>query len=251
MKNNIPNIITLLNLLSGCVATFIAITNADYLIYAAVFIIAAAVFDFFDGFAARLLKANSELGKQLDSLADLISFGMAPAAILSMFIRQQLHLEQTIVFSDLSEKEIVLILFPFIITAFSALRLAKFNIDTRQTSSFIGMPTPANALFIISLVFIKTFDGDSNLSNLLTDTYTIIGVTLVNSYLLISPLPMFSLKFKTVAFKDNFVRYLLIFLAIVSITLISTYSLLIIMLLYIIISIINTLVAKKEVYNKI
>ncbi len=183
---HIPNFITCLNLFSGCVAVYLAFKGN----YGGAFIaiLVSAVFDFFDGFAARMLKAYSPMGKELDSLADMISFGLAPGAI---------------VFSLLTEANINewLPFLAFVIPVFSALRLAKFNIDERQTSSFIGMPTPANAIFWGGLAF--------SYSPVLTQNYwVLIILALLFSYLLVVEIPMFALKVKNLAWKDNQIQYI-------------------------------------------
>lgn len=186
MKKHIPNFITSLNLFSGCVAVFLAF-NGNYQ-GAFIAILIAAVFDFLDGFAARMLKAYSPMGKELDSLADVISFGMAPGAI---------------VFSLLNETGINewLPYLAFLIPVFSGLRLARFNIDERQTSSFIGLPTPANAIFWAGLAF-------SFSDFLVTNLWILVVFTLLFSYLLVAEIPMFSLKFKNLAWKDNQIQFL-------------------------------------------
>ena len=202
ITRHIPNIVTCCNLLSGCVASVMAFqSNYEAAI---LFIILGAVFDFFDGMLARLLDVSGPLGKELDSLADDITFGFAPSAI---------------VFSLFKEVEYPAYLQPvedyfpytaFIIAAFSALRLGKFNIDPRQSSSFIGLPTPANALFWSSLVV----GGHSFLvSESFNALYLFILVALM-SYLLIAELPMFSLKFKNLSWKDNKTSYIFLLVCI-------------------------------------
>ena len=186
MKKHIPNFITCLNLFSGCIAADLAFKgNYEGAFVAIMF---SAIFDFFDGFAARLLKAYSPMGKELDSLADMVSFGLAPGAI---------------VFSLLTETGINswLPFVGFLIPVFSGLRLAKFNIDDRQTTSFIGLPVPANAIFWAGLVYSFT----PFLMNFVWLFVILIGVF---CYFLISEIPMFSLKFKNVAWKDNQTQYL-------------------------------------------
>ena len=190
MKKHIPNTITCCNLISGCIATWFAF-NSDYRM-ALLFIIVGAVFDFFDGMSARLLHVSSNIGKELDSLADDITFGFAPSAI---------------VFSYLSSFHIHLILIPFlafIMAAFSALRLAKFNLDERQALGFIGLPTPANALFWGSLIVGL---GDQ-IATLPYAPWIILGGTFVSCYLLVSEIPMFALKFKTWGWQGNQVKYI-------------------------------------------
>ena len=190
MKKHIPNTITCLNLISGCIATYFAFL-ADYPM-ALLFIVIGAVFDFFDGMSARLLHVSSPIGKELDSLADDITFGFAPSAI---------------VFSFLSSYHVHLLFVPFlafVMAAFSALRLAKFNLDERQTLGFIGLPTPANALFWGSLIVSA---GDW----LQSSPYLYYGVVcgiFISSYLLVSEIPMFALKFKTWGWKGNEVKYI-------------------------------------------
>lgn len=202
ITRQIPNTITCCNLFSGCIAS-VAALQGNYTM-AIVFIIIGAVFDFFDGMAARLLNVSSPIGKELDSLADDISFGFAPASI---------------VFSLFKEVHYPAFLLPaaewlpyaaFLIAVFSALRLAKFNVDTRQTSSFIGMPTPANALFWGSLV---AGAHDFLVSEAFNALYLLIMV-LVMSYLLIAEIPMFSLKFKNLSWKSNKVSYIFLIVSI-------------------------------------
>lgn len=183
----IPNMLTLLNLLLGCAATLFAMRFDDIRV-AFYMIAAAAVVDFLDGFAARLLKSSSEIGKQLDSLADMVSFGVAPSAILlSMFLA--------------AGGNGYAVYAVFILAMFSALRLAKFNIDKRQSENFIGLPTPAAAIFVGSSGYLYAQ------GLYVIDPYYIIGITIVLSYFLVSEIPMFSLKFKTFGLKENFLRY--------------------------------------------
>lgn len=198
---NIPNSITSCNLFCGCIATYMAF-QSDYRL-AMLFIVLGAVFDFFDGMTARLLKVSSPIGKELDSLADNITFGLAPSAIVfSLFTN--VRMPQFL----LGVSEYVPYC-AFLISVFSALRLAKFNLDERQTTSFIGMPTPANALFWSSLA-ILIIEG-RNLTNTFNALYLLLLV-IVMSLLLVSELPMFSLKFKNLSWKSNKIQY--IFLAV-------------------------------------
>jgi CDP-diacylglycerol--serine O-phosphatidyltransferase len=195
MRKHIPNIITLLNLISGC----IAITMAFQGRFGAVvfWVILAAIFDFLDGMAARVFRAQSALGKELDSLADVVSFGVAPAVAVFMF----LGTFSTAYFYNFRFLEIAIIIpyLAFLIPAFSAYRLAKFNVDDRQTSSFIGLPTPANGLFWASYCLGVVPYSSSN--------YFVFGITILlifaMSVLMISNIPMFSLKIKKLAFRGN------------------------------------------------
>lgn len=195
MKKHIPNTITCCNLISGCVATVFAIYGQPQM--ALLFIIIGAVFDFFDGMSARLLHVSSEIGKELDSLADDVTFGVAPASILYWF----LSIVDYPAFLEPARS--VVPVFAFVLAAFSALRLAKFNLDTRQTTSFIGLPTPANALFWGSLVVAF---GDKMAQSNLTLPLLMAGI-LVSCWLLVSEVPMFALKFKQWGFKGNEVKY--------------------------------------------
>ena len=200
IKKHIPNFITCLNLFSGCIAVLMAFKGNYQGAFIAILV--AAVFDFFDGFAARILKAYSPMGKELDSLADMVSFGFAPGMI---------------VFSLLTEANIHewLPYLAFIIPVFSALRLAKFNIDERQTSSFIGMPTPANAIFWAGMAF-------SFASFLVSNVWILVGLTVAFSYLLVAEIPMFALKVKNLAWKDNQIQYIFL---VVTIGLLAVFQL--------------------------
>ena len=196
ITRHIPNAVTCCNLFSGCLA-IVAAYQGDYRM-ALAFIVLGAVFDFFDGMLARALNAYSPLGKELDSLADDVTFGVAPAMIVfSLF-------KEVRVPDFLSVGEDIFPYTAFLIAVFSALRLAKFNIDTRQTSSFIGVPTPANALFWGSLV-VGAHDF------LVSDSFNalyLLALVLVTSWLLVSEIPMFSLKFKNLSWYDNRVRFI-------------------------------------------
>ncbi|MBD8041185.1 MULTISPECIES: CDP-diacylglycerol--serine O-phosphatidyltransferase [Bacteroidaceae] len=196
MIRNIPNTLTCCNLFSGCIASCMAF-QGNY-VWAFVFIIIGAAFDFFDGMVARLLHVSSPIGKELDSLADDITFGLAPAAI-AFALFQEVHYPDFI--------QILRPVLPytaFLVAVFSGLRLAKFNIDTRQTSSFIGMPTPANALFWGSLV---TGEHAFLTSPHFNAVYLFVLVV-VMSLLLVAELPMFSLKFKDLSWQHNKVSYI-------------------------------------------
>lgn len=202
IRKSIPNSITSLNLVCGTVAVIMAFRG--YELWAIYLILAAAVFDFFDGFAARLLKAYSPMGKELDSLADLVSFGLAPAALIYMRYSE-------LVSSTLSGKIPVLLieavsLIPIVLAVGSALRLAKFNVDTRQSESFIGVPTPANAILIISFLHYTVFNP-----HFFPLEYTLWfwpAISIFLSYLLVSNIPMFSLKMKSLAWKENKTRFI-------------------------------------------
>ncbi len=195
IKKHIPNIITCCNLLSGCVSCVMAMEGNFVLALA--FIVLGAVFDFFDGMVARLLKVSSPLGVQLDSLADDVTFGFAPSFMVFVFMR---GLEYPDYLASLAG---VLPFAAFFISALSAMRLAMFNIDKRQTTTFIGLPTPANALFWASLV---VGYGDL-ISSLNYGWMLMLGMLLLSCYLLVADIPMFSLKFKYLAWRANKIRY--------------------------------------------
>ncbi len=210
MKKHIPNTITCCNLVCGCIATIFAISGDPKM--ALLFIILGAVFDFFDGMSARLLHVSSEIGKELDSLADDVTFGVAPASII---FHELMVIDYP---ASLECLRCVLPYIAFIVAAFSAVRLAKFNLDTRQTTSFIGLPTPANALFWGSLIV--------GFGDMLEQTswflpIIIIGI-FVSSWILVAEIPMFALKFKQWGFKGNEIKYC--FIAFSALTLISTIA---------------------------
>jgi CDP-diacylglycerol--serine O-phosphatidyltransferase len=228
IKNYIPNTITCLNLVSGCVASVMALEGN--LMYAVVWIMLAAVFDFFDGFAARLLKAFSPIGKELDSLADVVSFGVAPGMILFVLLS---WLAPTLPLGGLNE---YIPYWAFVIPAFSGLRLAKFNIDERQTTSFIGLPVPAHALFWSSLGY--------SVQPLLPQggVWLLVGLmalALVSSLLLVSEVPMFSLKIKSLAWKGNELRYILVACAVIFVSIWGFLGVAGTILLYVLLSIFN------------
>ena len=215
-----------MNLISGCIATYYAF-QADYSM-ALLFIVIGAVFDFFDGMSARLLHVSSPIGKELDSLADCITFGFAPSAI---------------VFSFLCTFHIHLLFLPFlafIIAAFSALRLAKFNLDERQALGFIGLPTPANALFWGSLIWSLDWQRWFE-PYLLPDFWLYIVLVLIpiSSYLLVSEIPMFALKFKTWGWKGNEVKYIFLMTCIPLLLLLGISGLAAIIAWYVILSVIH------------
>ena len=242
MKKHIPNTITCCNLISGCIATWFAF-QSDYKM-ALLFIVIGAVFDFFDGMSARLLHVSSEIGKELDSLADDITFGFAPSAI---------------VFSYLCSFHIHLIIVPFlafVMAAFSALRLAKFNLDERQALGFIGLPTPANALFWGSLIVgLNDYLAEANYS-LFTIHYSLFTIhsslpylllvgVFVSCYLLVAEIPMFALKFKHWGWKGNEIKYIFILSCVPILLLLGIIGLAVIIAWYVILSVATNKSAKK------
>jgi len=237
IRKNIPNFITSLALVSGSIAVFLA--NEGNLTGAVIFIFTAAIFDFLDGFTARLLKAYSELGKQLDSLADMISFGLAPGAII-LSIQKTVVLGENAPLSnlDISSPDIIYILSAFLIPVFAAIRLAKFNIDERQTTSFIGLPTPAGAIIIASLALIYRHGEMEILNSFLFNPVIILIITLIVSFLMVSELPMFSLKFSNLSWQDNKVRIVFAVLTVLLIGFLGIYGITLAMTVYILLSVI-------------
>lgn len=232
----IPNILTLSNLICGSLAIHAVIASHNY-VAAFWLIIAAAVFDFFDGFAARLLGCSSPLGLQLDSLADMVSFGVAPAMVMSsLMIDSPLHFECRCDLWCNYSKYI-----PYIIIAFSALRLAKFNIDTEQSSEFIGLPTPACALVCVSLGLIFAY-GYSDIIRV--EWIAIISLAL--AILLISPIRMFALKFKNFSWTDNKLRYSFMAMALLLLIIKPLFATPTIIFLYITISVIRELTHRSS-----
>ncbi|MBX3163764.1 MAG: CDP-diacylglycerol--serine O-phosphatidyltransferase [Bacteroidetes bacterium] len=220
MKKHIPNIITLGNLFCGCLA-IVKIFEGD-LIRAAYLVGIALICDFFDGFAARLLKVTSPIGKDLDSLADMVTFGVVPGLVM-------FHLNSSLSY------------FAFIIPIFSAIRLAKFNNDTRQTSSFIGLPTPANAALICSL----PLAAGENYAQL--DSWAYIPIVLIGSLLLVAEIPLFALKFKNFAWADNKIKYIFLVLCLVLLVALKFAAIPLIIILYILLSIVNNIFLNKKV----
>jgi CDP-diacylglycerol--serine O-phosphatidyltransferase len=241
MKKHIPNIITLLNLFCGCIAVIFAVENNLFM--AAVFVVLGIIFDFFDGFAARLLNVKSELGLQLDSLADMITSGLVPGIVMFKMLEKTTY---PFPFNfDLTSRWSVntpysfLPLIGLLVTLASCYRLAKFNIDTRQTDSFIGLPTPANTLLILSLPLILMTNDVEWVNDLILNKWFLIAVTFVSCYLLNAELPLFSLKMKTYGFKDNVTTYVFLITCVVFIFLLHYIAFPLIILLYILLSVVT------------
>jgi CDP-diacylglycerol--serine O-phosphatidyltransferase len=203
---NVPNFITCLNLFSGSLACVMALRFDNYT-GAFVFIALAAVFDFMDGFSARLLRAYSKIGRELDSLADMISFGLAPGCVVYIYLEQL-----PLVWSF----SVALPFITFLLPIFAALRLAKFNVDTRQKTSFLGLPVPANALFWASFIP-STLPFTA--SNPVLWAFIVLILLITFSLLMVSEIPMFSLKFKELKWKGNEWPYSLLILSVLFIVL--------------------------------
>lgn len=228
IKQHIPNCITCMNLVSGCIAVVMALMGD--LLLALVWVVAAAVFDFFDGFAARALHAYSSIGKELDSLADQVSFGVAPGMVLFALLSAACRN------LDAGGIESYIPFLAFVIPAFSGLRLAKFNVDTRQATSFIGLPVPAHALLWTSL-------GCTILPFAETGGWLFVILTVIaamfTSFLLVSEVPMFSMKIKSLTWKGNELRYILVAGSACFIIFFGVPGIAASMILYILLSLVN------------
>lgn len=232
IKKQIPNTITGLNLVSGCISIIFSFSHQyEWAIFA---IFMAAVFDFFDGFVARLLKVSSPIGVEMDSLADVVSFGVSPAMILFCYMSQMNvdnHIEgwqQYLPFAI------------FIVPMFSAYRLAKFNLDTRQTVSFLGLPTPANAMFLSTLVLLpKSWEFVHN-------SYTLLALAAITSALLVSEIPLFALKFKNFTWKDNKIKVIFLAGVVAIVAFLNIISVPFIILWYILLSVIQNITTEKS-----
>ncbi len=241
IKRQIPNFITLLNLFCGCIAVIFAVLGQ--LEFTALFVMLGIGFDFFDGLAARILDVKSELGLQLDSLADMVTSGVAPGIVMYQLLSQVFGKPFYVVPGSWSSEQILasfdmsyVSLLGLLITLASAYRLAKFNIDTRQTTSFIGLPTPANTLLIVSLPLILKFQQDPWIIEVILNKWFLIGLTILSCYLLNAEIPLFALKFKTWGFAENKVRYIFIILTIILIVLLKFIAIPCVILLYILMS---------------
>ena len=229
----VPNIITLCNLLCGCGSIVASLMFCNFRL-ALILIIASAVCDFFDGFTARLLRQYSDIGVQLDSLADMVSFGVAPSAMMYLFA------SQTFTIFTLSETIVnILVFVPFLMAAFSALRLAKFNIDDSQHDSFEGLPTPANAIFCASFVYAIVTDVRA------VELEWIVLISVIMSALLVSPVRMFSFKLKNLSWNANKLQYIFLALSLVALLTLGLYSVPTIIVIDIVLSTISWLFCKK------
>lgn len=240
IKRHVPNFITVLNLLCGAIATIFAVQGN--LIMAALFVALGIFFDFFDGLAARALDVKSEIGLQLDSLADMITSGLVPGIVMFQLITRALPGEPL----KASEWEAsgnwlewdfpVLALFGLFIAAASGYRLAKFNIDDRQLDSFIGLPTPANALLILSLPLILAFQPHPWAVSLILNEWFLIGLTILSCYMLNAEIALFALKFSDWSFGKNKVRYLFIAYCLIMIILFQFIAIPLIIVSYVVVS---------------
>ncbi|MDW3650502.1 MAG: CDP-alcohol phosphatidyltransferase family protein [Bacteroidia bacterium] len=234
MKNSIPNILTASNLFCGSIAViFIFLGKADMVAW---FILAALFMDFMDGFVARMLKVSSPVGKELDSLADMVSFGLVPALIMSRMLAEQAgHSFPTM---DLSLGEMGF-LAGLLIAIFSAFRLAKFNLDERQSDAFYGLPTPANTILILSLWLIAEYWPDNWLNAFLGNIYVLLAITAFSCYILIADVRLIALKFKNFQLKDNLSRFLLLGISLVLLIALQVPGIPLIIFIYLLLSILE------------
>ena len=234
IKQHIPNAITCCNLLSGCLS--ILFLTHDMPVKAALMIFVAGLFDFLDGFAARLLKAHSPIGADLDSLSDVVSFGVAPGFIMywlmSRFFVSQLWLHEW--WWSIGGFNLLPFI-AFLLPVFSAIRLAKFNVDDTQTTSFRGIPAPGMAIFIASLPL--AFSQVGHLTDGALDYWACLGITLLFSFMMVSNLRFFSFKMKSAGWKGNEVRWIFLILAVLGFVIFRWLALPFIMVLYILLSI--------------
>lgn len=245
IKKYIPNLLTLLNLLSGTIAVFFAVK--EQLVVAAFFVFLGIFFDFFDGFAARLFNVQGELGKQLDSLADVVTSGVAPGIVMFQLILASLNTSEWInsseSLSNLPLKEYLSVTYLTAIIGLSftlaaAYRLAKFNIDERQTSSFIGLPTPAAALVVLSLPLIQQYTSNEFAIQLIDNTWFLVLLTLLLCYFMNAEIALFSLKFKDYSWKNNKIKYIFILSTLLFVILFQFIAIPLVIVLYVLLSLI-------------
>ncbi|TYR34180.1 CDP-diacylglycerol--serine O-phosphatidyltransferase [Sphingobacterium phlebotomi] len=226
MKKHIPNTLTCLNLFSGCIGVLFVLKGEFLLAFYCVLV--SGIFDFFDGMVARLLDVKSNIGKELDSLADVISFGFLPGAVLYKLL-------------EASTDHVYLPYLGFVVTAFSALRLAKFNIDERQTSEFIGLNTPMNAFFIMSLPFIGAVHP-----TWIYQPWILLVIVAIVSFLLVSEIRLFSMKLSSLAWRENKFKYIFLFISIVFLFTLHFLALPLILLAYFILSQLHFTLQKRR-----
>lgn len=234
IKKHIPNFITLLNLFCGCIAlVFITAVNFEMAFY---FVCLGIFLDFFDGFFARLFKVSSPLGLQLDSLADMVTSGVVPGFAMYYLLSNTQ--------SDTSPYNIIPYL-GFIVTLGSCYRLANFNIDTRQTDSFIGLPTPANALFVLSLPLILHYTELEFIYQMLTNQWALLAITVLSAFILNAEIPLFSLKIKKFNFKDNALQMFFLLVSLLLLFFFKYLGIALVIVFYVLLSVVTNAFQKK------
>ncbi|RDI58308.1 CDP-diacylglycerol--serine O-phosphatidyltransferase [Flavobacterium glaciei] len=241
IKKHIPNIITLLNLFCGCIALVFAFNQNFEMAF---FFVCLGIFlDFFDGFFARLFNVSSPLGLQLDSLADMVTSGVVPGLVMSQMMIDN---SSTAVIGHLQ-------IFPylgFLITLGSCFRLANFNIDTRQTDSFIGLPTPANALFILSLPLVLKYTESIFVIEILTNQWVLLAISILSAYILNAEIPLFSLKIKKFNFKDNTLQIVFLICSLLLLIFLEYLGIPLVILFYVLLSVVNNKVSSRTIVQE-
>ncbi len=234
IKKHVPNTITLLNLFCGCIAlVFVSELNFEM----AFFFVSLGIFlDFFDGFFARLFKVAGPLGLQLDSLADMVTSGVVPGFVMFWMLKEA---------QNPADANQIIPYLGFIITLGSCYRLANFNIDTRQTDSFIGLPTPANTLFIMSLPLVIKFSDSLVVFDILTNQWFLLAITLFSAYILNAEIPLFSLKIKDFTFKKNALQIVFLSLCVILLIFFQYLAIPLVIIAYVLLSVINNKFLKK------
>ena len=234
IKKHIPNFITLLNLFCGCIAV-VFVSESNFLM-AFYFVCLGIFLDFFDGFFARLFKVSSPLGLQLDSLADMVTSGVVPGYVMFSLLQMT---------QSATNPNLILPYLGFVITLGSCYRLANFNIDTRQTDSFIGLPTPANTLFILSLPLVLKFSDSLVIFEILSNPWILLGITALSAYILNAEIPLFSLKVKEFSFKKNSLQIVFLSLCVILLAFLDYLAIPLIIIVYVLLSVINNNFLKK------
>ncbi len=233
IKKHIPNFLTLLNLLCGCIAIVFISDSQFYLAF--YFVCLGIFFDFFDGFLARKFGVAGPLGVQLDSLADMVTSGVAPGFVMFKMMENQDSFEDQSYWTYLG----------FIITLGACYRLANFNIDTRQSDSFIGLPTPANTLFIMSLPLVISAYDDTLWIGYLSNHWTLVGITLLSAYVMNAEIPLFSLKIKNFTFAKYKLQIGFLLVSVIMIITLKFLAIPLIIIAYVLLSVLNNILTKK------
>lgn len=241
IKKHIPNLITLINLFCGCIAVVFAFDQNFEMAF--LFVALGIFFDFFDGFFARLYNVSSPLGLQLDSLADMVTSGVAPGTIMFFMLTNALNVDNQNY--EICNYNFWFCLLGFVITLGSCYRLANFNIDTRQTDSFIGLPTPANALFILSLPLILKNTDSLLVLGMLTNVWFLLAITVFSAYILNAEIPLFALKIKNFSFQKYKLQIGFLLFSIVLIIFLRVTAIPLIIVSYVLLSVINNKISKK------
>ncbi len=237
IKKHIPNLFTLGNLLCGTIAVVYAVKGDD--ITTAIFVAMGITLDFFDGFMARLLQVQGPLGKQLDSLADMVTSGVVPGIVMLQLLHSSVAMPTVGYFGFMASEESISLLsfFGLLLTLSACYRLGKFNIDERQSENFIGLPTPAMTLFIVSLPLIVLYAPDSSFTSLIHNSYFLLTITVLFSWIMNAEINLFSLKFSSYGFRGNMAKYLFLIVSVILLLVFQIISVPLIIGLYVLISI--------------